>query len=151
MTVYVQYATKNQEYVFVKDVTILFCIEDFGKHRQWIERELESLVQTRNIFQDEVNKREQLNSIQTTLLCQIDEWQNDIRKKVDQSADEARKQVKDLLLEKLNGIEKELEELTKKIQTLQKAKNYLEKDIESIKQLFDVLREKFNQINHGSF
>ncbi|CAF1257830.1 unnamed protein product [Rotaria sordida] len=87
-----------------------------------------------------------MNSLQGTLLSQIDEWQNQIMEKVHQSADEARNQVKELLLNKIKDVEQELEEITKQLQKLQETKNYVEKNIKLIEENFGLLREKFSRI-----
>jgi hypothetical protein len=67
--------------------------EDFTSHRTMLINGLEKLTASRNELQEKINNANLDNRSDTSILSQIDTWEQKTMQKVQQAADEVRKEV----------------------------------------------------------
>jgi chromosome segregation ATPase len=123
-----------------------FCTKDFMEHRQRLSGEFEQVVEDRNQLQEEMTERKQFTHLQTSLLSQIDQWENVTIEKVHYAAENTRHQVIQLLNDKIKDIENELDNVTKQLRDLQAMDNFVENDLAYLKDNVNKLEKNFRQI-----
>ncbi|CAF1009434.1 unnamed protein product [Adineta ricciae] len=134
--------TKNAGTSICPGCQAYFCDNDFKDHRGKLTNELDGLVIERNLLQEKINKTNINKAQNNTFLPQIDEWQRTTIEKVKQVADQARKQVLELINSDLRRITKGLEELTQELKQLTDTKDVLEQDLVKLK-------EDVNRLNNA--
>lgn len=123
-----------------------FCTKDFTDHRQWLSGEFEKVIEDRNQFQEEMNDRKQVTQFQRILLSQIDQWQNVTIEKVRHVAEKTRRQLLQLLNDKIKDVENEFNNVTKQLRDLQEMENFVEDDLADQKDKIHKLENQFQQI-----
>ena len=115
-------------------------------HLLWIDGGLDELDDVRNAFLQKLTNQEEPKRLQATLLSQIQQWEDRIVERVRQSASAVRSQVQDLFSGKIKDVEEKLQETTAKIQQCRKSTNFLETDLDEIRNTFDQLQRRYDQI-----
>ena len=123
-----------------------FCETHFSEHRRSIKEGLNELEDIYNIFLQKFEDNEQPKRAQATLLSQIQQWENRTVEKVRQSARTASDAVQQLFDRKLKNVQDNLQGITIKLQQCRKVANFVEKDLDEIRNSFDRLQKTYDQI-----
>jgi seryl-tRNA synthetase len=127
-----------------------FCEAHFTDHRRLIKEGLNELEDIYNIFLQKLKDREQPKRAQAALLSQIQQWENRTVERVRQSARAVSDEVQQLFDRKLKAVEGKLQETTIKLQQCRKVANFVEKDLDEIRNTFDRLQRTYDQITQPS-
>ncbi|CAF1064057.1 unnamed protein product [Adineta ricciae] len=142
--------TKNAGTSICPGCQAYFCDNDFKDHRGKLINELDGLVIERNLLQEKINKTNMNKAQNNTFLSQIDEWQQTTIEKVKQVADQARKQVLEVMNSELRNITTKLEELTQELKQLTDTKDVLEQDLVKLKEDVNRLNNTVAQLTKPS-
>ncbi len=124
-----------------------FCVRDFRSHRGTLFNEMDVIVCDRNNLQEEINKASQHGDSGSHLLAQIDQWQNDIIEKVKEAAEQARKQVKQILNSKRIEITTQFETLSQELVQRKETEDFVETDIAQLRQKIQQLNQNLKSLN----
>jgi chromosome segregation ATPase len=121
-----------------------FCFNHLVEHRQQLSKQLDDLENKRNLFRQTLT--EQTNQPEKySLIQQINQWEKDSIKQIQQTADQAR----DLLLkhttEHLGKIEVKLTKLTEELKEIREENDFNEIDVNQLKEKLKQLEEQLNK------
>ena len=124
-----------------------FCDDDFRDHRGMLVNKLVGLTVDRDSIQEKINKAGSNKQSGSSLLAQIDQWQQVTIAKVKQAAEEARQQVNKVMNSKLEKIVQEFQVLTQELKKLTETKGILEQNLTSLKRQIDQLNQNLEQLS----
>ena len=128
----------------------LFCRKDFNDHCQWLSGELEKVIEDRDQLQERMNNKEKIFGFRSSLLTQIDQWENDTLEKVDRAADRTRHYIVQVLDEKEKKMENDFKNFTMQLRDRQNMQNINENDLTDLKNKIHLLEELFEQLTDSS-
>jgi chromosome segregation ATPase len=123
-----------------------FCKKDFNNHREILNNELHGFIEDRNTLQEKITKATQQKNTRSPLLLQIDDWQKAMIENVKQAAEQARKQVLQMLTTKQIEITSEFEKISQELINLQETEDFVEPDLKRLKQTINQLSQDLNQL-----
>ncbi|CAF3946626.1 unnamed protein product [Rotaria sordida] len=106
----------------------IFCYNHFIDHRQQLNKQLDEVEVTRDLFRQTLSEQtsESQNDI---LLQQINDWERNSIDKIRQTADEARKLLLKYTAKHITGIEIELNKLTDQLRQNRQDNDFVETDL----------------------
>ncbi|CAF4517925.1 unnamed protein product [Rotaria sp. Silwood2] len=120
-----------------------FCPKDFKEHEQQLSIKFDNeIVRSHDGLLDQIQKLEKSNSLSLDLSDQIEKWKNTTISKVKKAAEKAQRDLNELIDKQRTTIIKQLEPITKEIRCRQEEENFVENDI-------DELRQKINEIQQN--
>ena len=124
---------------------LLFCPPHFNDHRQQMSVQLEQIMQ--NCHQLEIKTKDTIQTQRSgsSVLSEIDKWQRSTIEKVTQVAENARQQVIQLMRRKKTEILEKLDLVGKEIRTRQSANDFVEYDLERLKEAVNKLQKDLDQ------
>lgn len=127
----------------------LFCLPCMNKHHDELGQQFELLMDVRNEVKQSLDicRSTSSNGKQMPCLVEIDEWERKIIQRIQQAAANARTNVNELIIKHMNEVSDRFGQISIHMQQQQKQGDYLESDIEKIKNQLDDLK---NDIKHMS-
>jgi hypothetical protein len=112
----------------------IFCTKHSIEHRQVLTNEFEELMTELNVILQQNQEKEQKNeSLKKEFFCRIDEWENNMKEKVHEKAQQIRQRLDEVIDNKnkkdIGNIQSMMDEILKRYQK----EDFLEHDIERIK------------------
>jgi len=123
-----------------------FCDDDFKDHRATLVNKLMGLTGDRDTLQDKINKANSKKQYDSSLLSQIDEWQKNTIKKVEEAADQARQHVIEIIDSKRDEITSQFQAMSRELAKLADTKGVVEQDLTRLKQQIDQLNNDLEQL-----
>ena len=111
-----------------------FCNKCFRLHRQAMLGQMDDIIESRNQLQQEINNSAQSNSQQSPIITEINKWETSTIEKVKKVAAQARQQTIQLLNADKIKIDNEFKIFSQELATLQESEDYVEHDLERLKQ-----------------
>lgn len=105
-----------------------FCFKHLSDHRQELSKQLDEIETSRDSFQQTLNERTN-DPQRNSLLRQIDSWEHDSIRTIQQTAAEAREKLSTHLNDETTTIKRQLDVLTKKIQQRREEDDFFETDL----------------------
>jgi hypothetical protein len=121
-----------------------FCYNHLGEHRQQLNKQLNEIEITRDLFQQTLTQ-------QTTepqkhpLIQQIDQWEHDSIQKIKQTADETRQVLFKYISEHITQLEHTSNKLTNQLKLSRQEDDIIEIDLEKWKEELQQMTEQFNK------
>ncbi|CAF3298429.1 unnamed protein product [Rotaria sp. Silwood2] len=120
-----------------------FCPKDFKEHEQQLLIKFDNeIVRSHDEVLDQIQKLEKSNYLLLDLSDQIEKWKNTTISKVRKAAEKAQRDLIELIDKQRTTIIKQLEPITNEIRCRQEEENFVENDI-------DELRQKINEIQEN--
>ena len=121
-----------------------FCFNHLAEHRQTLGKQLDEIEDKRNLFLQTLTEQ-QTNPQNHLLIQQVDEWERDSIKIIQQTAEEARQ----LLIEHtpihINNIEVKLSKLTEQLKQTREENDFNEIILDQFKQKLKQLEEELRK------
>jgi hypothetical protein len=121
-----------------------FCYNHFIHHHQELSEQLDQIEMNHDLFRQKLNEQT-INPKQHSLIKQIDLWEKDSIKIIEQTA----KQCRDLLLEhttkSINRIEVNLTKLTNEMREIRKENDFNEVDLNELKYKLTQLAKELDE------
>jgi hypothetical protein len=125
-----------------------FCVKHFLEHRQALSTQFDhDVVTSHNELLEEIH---QSNNFPDDLFSQIDRWEKSTIEKVHNAAEKVRHQLTLLINTDRETLTKKFEDLTKEICRRRKEDDFIENDIEHIRQQINLLQQSFEQLNKNN-
>jgi hypothetical protein len=124
-----------------------FCKKCHQQHRDDMADQLEGLIGNRNELRQQINKETEEKNFGSPLLIEIEDWQTKTIEKVKRVAEQAKQQVVKLLNSKKTEIKSEFEKFSEKLIQLKENDDFLEYDLERLKQTVDQLNQKLKELS----
>ncbi|CAF1323515.1 unnamed protein product [Rotaria sp. Silwood1] len=126
-----------------------FCTKHFIAHRKELQVNLEHITDTQNRLLKQFNENNHYSGLQSSLFTQIDQWQSVIIQKVNQTADNIRQQVTQML----NGQREESKvKFQAVVDELRKRKDdFVEDDLARLKNSIDQLQQELGEVQQHPF
>jgi hypothetical protein len=106
----------------------IFCLNDFADHRQELNKQLDEVEVTRDLFRQTLTDKE-AEPKKHTLIEQIDNWETKSINKIRQAAEEARQTVLKHTAGLYTKIEDRLTKLTNQLQQSRQENDFFETDL----------------------
>ncbi|CAF1168703.1 unnamed protein product [Adineta steineri] len=123
----------------------LFCYDHLTDHRQELNKQLDHIEHTRDLFRQTLN--EQMNHPQIHLLVkQIDQWEEDSIKIIQQTASECRQLLVQHTTKNVHHIEVNLAKLSDHLRRIRQENDFNEVDLQQFNQKLKQLAEKLDKL-----
>ncbi|CAF1582849.1 unnamed protein product [Adineta steineri] len=106
-----------------------FCYKHLGDHRQELNKQLDEIEVSRDLFRQTLTEQSAKPENQT-LMKQINQWEQDSIAKIRQTANEARKLIMKHTTKYLTEIETKLNTLTKQLRESRAEDDFIEADLQ---------------------
>ncbi|CAF0767853.1 unnamed protein product [Adineta steineri] len=123
----------------------LFCQRHFDDHRRQMTIELERLMHSYHQLGMRTQETIQTERVESALFHEIDQWQNTTMDKVYEVAEHAREQVLQIMRRKKTELIEEIKSIDKEIQIRQSVGDYVEYDLERLKNIINKLQQDLDQ------
>ncbi|UJR13277.1 hypothetical protein I4U23_000297 [Adineta vaga] len=125
----------------------LFCYDHFLNHREDLNKQLDDIEINRDLFRQSLN--EQTNHPQIHLLVkQIDQWEKDSIKKIQQTASDCRQLIIQHTTKHVHEIENNLTKMTHQLRDLRQENDFNEYDLKQFHQKSKQLSEQLDQLSN---
>ncbi|CAF0934778.1 unnamed protein product [Adineta ricciae] len=125
----------------------LFCYDHFLTHREDLNKRLDDIEISRDLFRQALN--EQTNHPQIHLLIkQIDQWEKDSIKTIQQTASDCRQLLIQHTTKHVHQIESNLTKLTNQLRDLRQENDFNEYDLDQFQQKTKQLAEQLDQLSN---
>ena len=121
-----------------------FCRQHFGDHRQQLETQLEEVEVNRDLLRQTLSEQA-AEPQKHSLIKQIDRWERDSIRRIQQAAEEARQTLLQQTTTHIRHIEVELNELTDRIRHGRKEEDFIETDLRYWNKQLAELTEELNK------
>ena len=118
-----------------------FCNRDFRNHRDMLVHKLDELTVDRNELQEKISKTSLQKHSNSSLLSQIDAWQEETIQKVKHAAELARQQALEMLNSKQEEMARQFQTLSQEMGHLRETEDVLEQDLSRLKNQIEQLHE----------
>jgi chromosome segregation ATPase len=105
-----------------------FCYNDFGHHRQELNKQLDEVEVTRDLFRQTLTDQT-TDPQKHSLIQQINDWERDSIKKIRQTAEEARQTLIKHTIEHIGKVELDLTKLTDQLRQSREEDDFFETDL----------------------
>jgi DNA repair exonuclease SbcCD ATPase subunit len=122
-----------------------FCKKDFKIHCEGMYAEMDKIVEKRNNLHDEINNAGQDNNQKSTLIDQINQWQDTTIEKVKHVAAQARRETIQLLNSKRTKINPEFKSFSEELVHWKKTENYVEHDLARLNEMINKFKQDLRQ------
>jgi len=135
---------KEKRAVKCEGCSQFFCFDDLPHHRQQLSKQLDEIELNRDVFRQTLT--EQTTDFKIHLLIkEIDKWEEDSIKQIQQTAKECRQLVLQHTTEHIDPIEIDLAKLTDDLRHIRQENDFNEIDLREFKQKLTQLEEKLNK------
>jgi chromosome segregation ATPase len=110
---------------------------------------LDELTVNRNELQEKINQASSQTNSGSSLLSQIDAWQENTIQKVKQTAQQARQQVLKIINSKREDITKQFQTLSKEMKELRETEDVLEQDLSRLKKQIEQLHKGLGNLSQS--
>jgi len=124
-----------------------FCSKDFRTHRDTLFKEMDKIVEERNVLQAKISQTTQTSDSRHPLIEQIDEWEKTTIRKVQETAEQTREQVHKALSSKRVKITNEFKSFSQKLADLKETEDFVEHDLARLKQMIQQLHQDLQKLN----
>ena len=124
--------------------TSRFCIEDLTKHRTDLSQQLDQIQSDHDQLRENLNDQK-LNPMQHSLIREIDQWESDAIKKIQQTAQQCRDSWMHYANQLLLKMERKLNDLSEQIKVMNRDNEFNELDLNDLKEKLDILRKDLQQ------
>ena len=121
-----------------------FCYNHLNDHRQELSKQLDEVEVTRDLFRQSLTEQTS-QPRKHTLMKEIDEWERDSIKKIQDTAEEARQQLFHHITGHIQDIETRLSELTDQLRTSRQDNDFIETDLHQWKEELQRLKEELSK------
>ncbi|CAF1396863.1 unnamed protein product [Rotaria sordida] len=123
-----------------------FCPKDFKEHEQQLSIKFDNeIVRSHDELLEQIQKLEKSNSLSVDLFDQIEQWKNTTINKVKKAAEKAQHELTELINKQRITIIKQLEPITREIRCRREEENFVENDIDELKQKINDIKQKLEQ------
>ncbi|CAF4881146.1 unnamed protein product [Rotaria sp. Silwood1] len=124
-----------------------FCPKDFKEHEQQLSIEFDNaIVRSHDELLNQIQKLEKSDIFLSDLFAQINEWKITTINKVEKAAEKAHHELIELIDKQKIKITKQLEAIAKEIRCRREEENFLENDIDRLKQKLNEIQQTFRQL-----
>jgi hypothetical protein len=117
-----------------------FCVKHISDHRQELSQQVDNIGQQHDILKRDIDEQ----TINETLLAQIDRWEKESIAKIRSSADEARTDLKRLIEESKSQLSGKMSKLSDELRRNREDHSFTEKDISQWRMQLEKLRQDLN-------
>ncbi|CAF3368184.1 unnamed protein product, partial [Rotaria sp. Silwood2] len=123
-----------------------FCRKDFKEHEQQLSIKFDNeIVRSHDELLDQIQKLEKSNYLSLDLFDQIEQWKTTTINKVKKAAEKAQNELIELIEKERIIIIKQVEPITKEIRCLREEENFVEYDIDRLRQKINEIQQKLQQ------
>jgi uncharacterized phage infection (PIP) family protein YhgE len=125
-------STCNKENAIIKceGCSKSFCFNDFGNHRQELNKKLDEIETNRDLIRQSLNEQIKEPHEKHPLLQQIDQWELESINKIKQVAEENRKSVFRFTTRHSNQLENKLNKLTDQLKQSRQENDFIEANLD---------------------
>ncbi|CAF2842083.1 unnamed protein product [Rotaria sp. Silwood2] len=124
-----------------------FCPKDFKEHEQQLSIKFDNeIVRSHDELLNQIQKLEKSDVFLSDLFAQINEWKITTINKVEKAAERAHHELIKLIDKQKIKITKQLETIAKEIRCRREEENFLEHDIDRLKQKLNEIQQTFRQL-----
>ncbi|CAF0758708.1 unnamed protein product [Adineta steineri] len=105
-----------------------FCFQHLTEHRQILHRQLDEIINDHDQFQQTIIQQKQ-NLLNSSLIQQINQWETNSIKIIQEIAEECRETVMKLTRKSISDLEKKFIELSKKLKEIREENEFNEIDL----------------------
>lgn len=126
----------------------LFCFSCINKHHDELEQEFQQVMDTRNRVREDLDLAESAsnNGRKNACMVKIDRWETETIERIRGLASRARMNVQELLRKSREEIGHRFKQVSDDIERRQKNGNYLETDIDTVKNQLEQLKTGIRNI-----
>jgi hypothetical protein len=135
---------KERRTVICSGCSQLFCFDHLPDHRQELSAQLDDIEVHRDIFRQTLTEQT-TNPNQHSLIKQIDQWEEDSIRKIQQTAKECRKKILQHSSEHITNIEVNLTKLTDQLRQARQENDFNEIDLREFRQKLTKLSEELEK------
>jgi hypothetical protein len=135
---------KEKRAVRCEGCSQLFCFDHLPDHRQQLSTQLDDIEVHRDIFRQTLNEQT-TNPKKHSLITQIDQWEEDSIRKIQQTANECRQQILQHSSEYINNIEIALVKLTDQLRQARRENDFNEIDLHEFRRKLTQLVEELDK------
>jgi DNA repair exonuclease SbcCD ATPase subunit len=135
---------KERRTVLCDGCSKTFCYNHLNDHRQELSKELDEIEVTRDIFRQTLTEQTS-EPRKHPLMKQIDKWDRDSIRKIQETAEEARQQLFQHITEHITEIEVRLNKLTDQVRTSRQDNDFVETELNQWKHELQRLEEELNK------
>jgi hypothetical protein len=135
---------KEKRTVICGGCSQLFCFDHLPDHRQQLSAQLNDIETHRDVFRQKLTEQVK-NPKKHPLIEQIDQWEQDSIRKIQQAANEYRQQILQHTNGHINNIEVNLVKLTDQLRQTRQENDFNEIDLNEFRQKLAQLVEKFEK------
>ncbi|CAF2713115.1 unnamed protein product [Rotaria sp. Silwood2] len=128
-----------------------FCTKHFIAHRKELQVNLEHIIDTQNRLLKQFNENNHYSSLQSSLLTQIDQWQNLTIQKVNQTADNIRQEVTQMLNQQREESKVKVQVVVDELRKRKEEDDFVEDDLVRLKNHIDRLQQELEELQKNSF
>jgi hypothetical protein len=121
-------------------------MKDLKIHHGQLLHQLDVLVEERNDLQEKINNSTQHKDFRSPLLLQIDEWQKLTMERVKQAAEQARRQVIEVVIFERENMKIQFDKLSQELVRLKETEDFAENDLERLKQTMRLLNQNLRNL-----
>ncbi|CAF3006416.1 unnamed protein product [Rotaria sp. Silwood2] len=123
-----------------------FCPKDFKEHEQQLSVKFDNeIVRSHDELLDQIQKLEKSNYLSLDLFAQIEEWKKITINKIEKAAERAHHELVELIDKQRIKITNQLEPITKEICCRREEQNFLENDIDRLKENINEIQKTLQQ------
>jgi len=122
----------------------LFCYSHLTDHRQELSQQLDDIEVNRDLLRQKLTEQT-TNPKKHSLIKQIDEWEDDSIRKIQQTAKECRQSLLQYTTEHIQKIEVNLAKLTDQLRHTRQENDFNEIDLQQLKQKLTQIQEELDK------
>ncbi|CAF1400453.1 unnamed protein product [Rotaria sp. Silwood1] len=120
-----------------------FCSKDFKEHEQQLSTKFDNeIVRSHDELLDQIQKLEKSNYSSLDFFDRIEQWKKTTIKKVEEAAEKARHKLIELIEKQRIKTIQQIEPITKEIRRRQEEENFIENDMDHLKQKLNEVQQK---------
>ncbi|CAF3613036.1 unnamed protein product [Rotaria sp. Silwood1] len=124
-----------------------FCPKDFKEHEQQLSIKFDNeIVRSHDELLNQIQKLEKSDIFLSDIFAQINEWKITTINKVEKAAGKAHHELIELIDKQKIKVTKQLEAIAKEIRCCREEENFLENDIDRLKQKLNEIQQTFRQL-----
>jgi seryl-tRNA synthetase len=135
---------KEKRTVRCEGCSQMFCFNHINDHRQELSGQLNEIEMNRDVFRQTLTERRN-DPEKHSLIKQIDQWEEDSIKQIQQTAQDCRQILIQHTTEHINQTETNLVELTDQLKEIRQENDFNEIDLSQLKQRLAQLAEEFDK------
>lgn len=127
-----------------------FCTKHFIAHRKDLQTNLEQITDNHHRLLKQFNENNYSTNLKNTLFSQITQWQNGIMQKVQQTADNIRQQITEMLNHHHEDTKKRFQTLVEELQKHKEEDDYVEDDLVRLNTNVHQLQQELEELQQRS-